>query len=239
MPTGRVPKRVVHLGCANLPPCSEKVRPARKLKRGPQLPASRMIGSVTGGQSPRYAVATFLGGNRGLWRVDRIDSVRGASLPRVPFVDIIPRLESVLSPGSVWSLRGTTEEEHYTTLAEHERLRLVQPELGRPGSTQAALVPIRKSSAWWDLPSDERRAIFEDRSHHIATGLEYLPAVARRLYHSRTLGEPFDFLTWFEFAANDALAFDQLVRRLRKTDEWDYVEREVDIRLHRTDLFRG
>lgn len=92
---------------------------------------------------------------------------------------------------------------------------------------------------WWNLPSNERRAIFEDRSHHIATGLEYLPAVARRLYHSRLLGEPFDFLTWFEFASDDAPAFDQLVRRLRQTEEWGYVEREVDIRVHRPDSYRG
>ncbi len=55
--------------------------------------------------------------------------------------------------------------------------------------------PIRKSEAWWSLPQDERRANFEERSRHIATGLKYLPAVARRLLHSRDLGEPFDFLT--------------------------------------------
>ena len=43
---------------------------------------------------------------------------------------------------------------------------------------------------------------------HIATGLEYLPAVARRLHHGRDLGEPFDFLTWFEFAPEHAAAFE-------------------------------
>ena len=65
------------------------------------------------------------------------------------------------------------------------------------------------------------------------TGLEYLPDVARRLHHSRDLGEPFDFLTWFEFAPAHASAFDELVRRLRTTAEWDYVEREVEIRVSR------
>jgi hypothetical protein len=30
---------------------------------------------------------------------------------------------------------------------------------------------------------------------HDKTGLRYLPEVARRLHHSRDLGEPFDFLT--------------------------------------------
>src|SRR5215471_12400037 len=61
----------------------------------------------------------------------------------------------------------------------------------------------------------------------------YLPAVARRLHHSRELGEPFDFLTWFEYAPEHADAFEEMVRRLRSTAEWRYVEREVDIRASR------
>ena len=67
------------------------------------------------------------------------------------------------------------------------------------------------------------------------TGLKYLPAVARRLHHCRDLGEhePFDFLTWFEYAPSDAAAFDTLVAELRGTEEWVYVEREIDIRLIR------
>jgi hypothetical protein len=40
--------------------------------------------------------------------------------------------------------------------------------------------------------------------------MEYLPAVARRLHHSRELGEPFDFLTWFEYAPEHADAFEEL-----------------------------
>ncbi len=95
----------------------------------------------------------------------------------------------------------------------------------------AALIPIRKSQAWWDLPQDERRAVFEQRSHHIATGLKYLPAIARRLHHGRDLDEPFDFLTWFEFAPSDSSGFGELVAMLRETQEWSYVEREVDLRL--------
>ena len=71
------------------------------------------------------------------------------------------------------------------------------------------------------------------RSRHIAIGLNYLPAIARRLHHSRELGEPFDFLTWFEYAPEDESAFDDLVGKLRATEEWRYVTREVDIRLAR------
>jgi hypothetical protein len=70
-------------------------------------------------------------------------------------------------------------------------------------------------------------------ARHIADSLAYLPRVARRLYHSRDLGEPFDFLTWFEFAPEHAAAFEDLVATLRMREEWAFVEREVDLRLAR------
>jgi hypothetical protein len=57
--------------------------------------------------------------------------------------------------------------------------------------------------------------------------------VARRLHHGRDLGEPFDFLTRFEYAPDDADRFEELVSRLRATEEWTYVAREIDIRLVR------
>jgi hypothetical protein len=53
------------------------------------------------------------------------------------------------------------------------------------------------------------------------------------LHHSRDLGEGFDFLTWFEYAPSHSEVFEELAGRLRETDEWSYVEREVDIRLTR------
>ena len=109
----------------------------------------------------------------------------------------------------------------------------IQEELGRQESCCAALIPIHKSEEWWALAQDERRKIFEN-AQHINTGLKYLPAIARRLYHCRDLNEPFDFLTWFEYAPKDSDAFEDLVATLRKTLEWEYVDREVDIRLTRT-----
>jgi hypothetical protein len=89
------------------------------------------------------------------------------------------------------------------------------------------------------LTPEERRQIFEDKSHHIAASLKYLPAIARQLFHCRDLGEPFDFLTWFEYAPAHALEFEELVRTLRATEEWRYVERETDIRMERERLDAG
>ena len=134
---------------------------------------------------------------------------------------------------ALWFLRGVTSNERYISRVEHDALVSRQEPLGRPQSTRAALIPIKKSEDWWELTQDERRRVFEETSHHVAVGLEYLPAVARRLLHGRELGEQFDFMTWFEFAPASAAGFEQLVQRLRATEEWNYVEREIDIRLAR------
>ncbi|MGL4512526.1 MAG: hypothetical protein ACRCT8_05495 [Lacipirellulaceae bacterium] len=47
------------------------------------------------------------------------------------------------------------------------------------------------------------------------------------------MGEPFDFLTLFDYAPGDTAAFDDLVAALRASPEWGYVDREVDLRLVR------
>jgi chlorite dismutase len=172
---------------------------------------------------------SMIAGASGDFRIDRIAAIRGDPLPAAGFLSRIEGAEPAAS-AATWVLRGVRSHERYTTRSEKERLTAASPDLGRPGM-DAALIPIRKSAAWWSLAQDERRALFEERSRHIGIGLEYLPAVARRLYHSRDLGEPFDFLTWFEFAPADAARFDELLGRLRETEEWRYVEREVEVRL--------
>ena len=177
-------------------------------------------------------MVAFAGGNDGAWRVRSVSAVVGTPLPAVEHLEV---LEGAWAdpPSAAWTLRGVVGHERYVERREHDELAARSPRLGRPEATRAALIPIRKSEAWWTLPQDERRAIFEERSRHMATGLEYLPAVARRLHHSRDLGEPFDFLTWFEFAPADEARFNELVAMLRATEEWAFIDREVDIRLER------
>ncbi len=178
---------------------------------------------------------TFVGGDTGQWSLVSMQTVIGQSMETAPRLDIQNANLQELPIGSRWLLRGVTSNQRYVTRPEQASLVASQAGLGRPEATCAALIPITKTPAWWALTQDERRDIFEARSSHIATGLRYLPAIARRLHHSRDLGEPFDFLTWFEYAPSDATAFDDLVAALRATEEWNYVEREVDIRLIRND----
>jgi hypothetical protein len=174
---------------------------------------------------------TFVGGNAGPWEVVSQQSITGDGLATVERLRIVTGQTPEEDAGG-WSLRGVTSHERYVTRDEKARLVASQPELGRPEATAAAFIPIRKSAAWWALTQDERRTIFEESSAHVRIGLDY-PAVARRLHHCRDLAEdaPFDFLTWFEFAPADAVGFDELLRRLRETPEWRYVEREVELRL--------
>jgi len=174
---------------------------------------------------------TFVGGTDGPWEITRSAPVIGPGLGSPPRVAVIEGT-GIVPPGT-WALHGVTSNERYVERAERAALVERQPPLRRPEATAAALIPIRKSPAWWDLTQDERRAILEDRSHHIEIGLRYLPAIARRLHHCRDLGEPFDFLTWFEFDPGDTDAFEELVGLLRGSEEWTYVDREVEIRLAR------
>jgi hypothetical protein len=179
---------------------------------------------------------TFAAGESGPWKIAETRSIVGEGLASAPFLDVVNGDVSPALPGLRWQLRGVTSNERYVNRAEKHQLVAVQPVLGRPEATHGALIPIRKNSQWWALTPDERRQIFEEESKHTATGLKYLPAVARRLHHCRDLGEnaPFDFLTWFEFAPSDASAFDQLLVELRRTPEWAYVDREVEVRVVRS-----
>jgi hypothetical protein len=183
--------------------------------------------------SPTTRLFSFIAGSTGPWCVDSMVSVTGEPLAAASKLTIVAGGVPTLPADATWLLRGITSNERYVERAEKTALVGKQEGLGRAQATRAALIPIRKTPAWWALTQDERRQIFEARSHHIEIGLKYLPAVARRLHHCRDLGpdEPFDFVTWFEYAPADAAAFDDLLHALRASPEWEYVDREVDIRL--------
>ncbi|MGQ0543381.1 MAG: chlorite dismutase family protein [Blastocatellia bacterium] len=182
---------------------------------------------------PNARLFTFIGGNTGPWNIESMHAVIGEPLFAASMLVVVTGTEDKPSNAESWFLRGITSNERYVIREEKVALVNKQEGLGRRTSTRAALIPIRKNAAWWALSQDERREIFEAQSRHIAIGLKYLPAIARRLHHCRDLGpdEPFDFLTWFEYAPSDSEAFEELVQALRASPEWDYVDREVDIRL--------
>lgn len=174
----------------------------------------------------------FIGGNTGEWKVRQMQVLKGTALETVTYLKKNPgSLEQ--SKEGIWTLKGIVSNLRYTEKAEKEKLVAIQEDLGRPLATHAAFIPLRKLDEWWNLAQDERRKIMEESSKHTQTGLKYLPAIARKLFHSRDIGEAFDFLTWFEYAPAEEKAFKELLYTLRKTEEWNYVDREIDIRLLR------
>lgn len=193
--------------------------------RDAALPASRLF--------------SFVGGATGRWRIQSVECIVGdAAQMRIAMAARLSVTAGAVGEApadAAWTLRGIISNERYVTRDERAVLVDRQQGLGRATAPRAALIPIRKTSAWWALSQDERRDIFEAQSHHIGIGLKYLPAIARRLHHCRDLGldEPFDFLTWFEYAPADSAAFDALLADLRASPEWAYIDREIDIRLVR------
>jgi chlorite dismutase len=174
---------------------------------------------------------SFIGGKQGQWKITRICSVLGESLEMTDRLHIVNYEMDAQPIDSVWVLKCFTSNIRYSTRAEQNELKAVTPPLDRDEAILAVLIPIKKKDEWWELAQDERRAIFEEQSHHTAIGIEYLPGVARKLFHCRDLGEPFDFLTWFEFSPEHKDAFHHLLLRMRASKEWEYVEREVEVHL--------
>jgi hypothetical protein len=185
--------------------------------------------------APTRRLFRFDGGDSGPWTIEHVTCLQGVPLPTAARLAVLTEPAAAAPTDAAWSLQGITSNVRY--VERHEKAALVsrQEGLGRPASTRAALIPIRKTAAWWALPQDERREIFEAQSRHIDIGMKYLPAVARQLHHCRDLSstEPFDFLTWFEYAPTDGAAFDELLHALRTSPEWAYVDREIDLRLVR------
>jgi hypothetical protein len=179
-------------------------------------------------------LTSFLGGNAGEWRVTSQTTLRGEPIDAVTRVAMVSGSPASTTEAA-WVFQGAATHDRYTTRPEKTALVAVQAPIGRPQATRAVFTLLRKNAEWWGLTQDERRAILEEQSHHIAIGLRYLPAIARRLMHCRDFAanSPFDFLGFLDFAPEDEPAYDEMVALLRATPEWAFYDREIDIRLTR------
>jgi hypothetical protein len=177
---------------------------------------------------------SFVGAAQGLWNVIAMKTLAGEPIEPIRKIDIIKgEVPAPVNEKSTWILRAFISNLRYTSRSEKNDLDQKSKGLGRPEFNRAALIPIKKSKEWWLLAQDERRKIFEEDSRHIRTSANYLGVISRQLHHCRDIGEPFDFLTWFEFSSEHDNKFDELCDILRNTEEWKYVVREVDIRLEK------
>src|SRR6266576_866084 len=118
------------------------------------------------GPCSRSSEAARAGG----WRVTSLLAVKGEPLTPAPGISVA-HSESITSPllpsRTSWRLAGVATHLRYVERTEKAQLEKAQAPLGRPEASCAALIPIRKSQAWWEMTQNERRRIFEDKSRHI------------------------------------------------------------------------
>lgn len=177
----------------------------------------------------------FTAGDTGLWRITSMQAISGEPLASANRLNITADEETPANDHAKWSLRGITSNERYVVNERRDEIIAKQLALGRTEASCAALIPLRKNADWWKLSQTKRQNIFEAQSQHANLGLEHFPTLARRLHHCRDLSvlQPFDFITWFEYTPDEEAAFNTLLAALRATAEWQFVERECDIRLAR------
>ena len=180
---------------------------------------------------PAEVLLNYIGGSTGSWRVNGVTTHSGAPLKTATHVEIVKGKTCRPPMGSSWVLRGVVRNTRFVTREDRPTLEPRYLKQGPVESTCAALLPIRKSAAWWNLEHDERQEIIEARSRQLGRGMRFLPAIARRFLYGRDLGDPFDMVTWFEYSSRDQSIFDDLAGALRSSMEWQYIEREVEIRL--------
>jgi hypothetical protein len=180
-----------------------------------------------------------------VYRVDRVVPVTGkpgvslnpgSTLVRVESAARLFEPKDAKAPSLLFF--GVPQHLEYTTGEQRADLnQRSRAELLAGADTIAVIITIRKNTAWWALPADERMAYFQkkgDKIGHTAIGAKYVERIYRKLYHTRYAVETtdHDFITYFEFERKHTDDFKSLLRRLRDSQEnpeWSYVDREYEI----------
>ena len=141
--------------------------------------------------------------------------------------------------GSVETLTGVMRPRSYTShaMSEFAYAHALPP---GPGDKYplAAVTPMNKTDAWWQMDFLHRESFFLPRydenenmvvkGHALASALG-VPSINRRLVHSPDgygMQGSYDFVGYFEFAEKDAPVFREVMAGLRDTvqnPEWKYV----------------
>ena len=158
-----------------------------------------------------------------------------------------PRLEEVACDlrrrvggiAEVIVLDGAERTPRYTSAELHNfAYKQALARLSGRTARNAIIMPMSKTSAWWEKTALERHSYFyphqEDSTSypvkgHAKAAEAGIKTVFRRLYHNpdgyQRQGE-FDFITYFECTDENLPIFDQICRALRderQNPEWKYV----------------
>jgi len=141
--------------------------------------------------------------------------------------------------GSVETLAGVMRPRSYTS---HAMTEFAYAHAMPPGPGEkyplAAVTPMNKTDAWWQMDFLHRESFFLPRydeneemvvkGHALASAMG-VPGINRRLVHSPDgygVQGNYDFVGYFEFAEKDAPVFREVMAGLRDTEqnpEWKYV----------------
>ncbi len=94
------------------------------------------------------------GGTLGQLEVVRINAITGEALPLTPRLSVVNG-DSPEGRAGDYCLRGVVSNERYLNHTEKVQLGKVQQLLGRETAQVGALIPIKKTDAWWSPPQDE------------------------------------------------------------------------------------
>ena len=141
--------------------------------------------------------------------------------------------------GSIETLAGVQRPRSYTS---HAMVQFAYAGALPPGPGDrfplAAVTPLNKTAAWWEMDVLHRESFFLPRydenekmavKGHALAGAAGVPCICRRLVHAPEgygFEENYDFVGYFEFAEADAPVFRQVMEALRDTQqnpEWKYV----------------
>src|SRR5262249_27369275 len=96
---------------------------------------------------PAQSLFSFVAGEQGDWHIERMHVICGDGLAAARRLSMV---RGMAGEGDAnWVLRGVTSNLRYTTDGERKRLAAQQAGLGRDEARCAALIPIRKTEAWW------------------------------------------------------------------------------------------
>ncbi len=141
--------------------------------------------------------------------------------------------------GSVETLAGVMRPRSYTS---HAMTEFAYAHAMPPGPGEkfplAAVTPMNKTDAWWQMDFLHRESFFLPRydenenmvvkGHALASAMG-VPSINRRLVHAPEgygMQGNYDFVGYFEFAEADAPVFREVMAGLRDTEqnpEWKYV----------------
>ena len=140
---------------------------------------------------------------------------------------------------AVLSLDGAERAPRYSSAEMFDfAYRKAVPRRSGRVSRNAIILPISKTTEWWQTPSLERHAFFYPHVDpnsgcpvhgHARAAQDGIPTLYRRLYHNpdgyQRRGE-FDFVTYFECEDEHVPTFERVHSALRDTarnPEWQYV----------------